>query len=1226
MKRVLNINAHQDPAIGREKRPKTSISDRNLRGNNVQQKANAEYTVGWICAVTAEYVAAQVILDEIHEGPEKVSHANKSDYTLGRIGKHNVVIATLPYGEYGTASAATVAEDMEHNFPNIKIRLMVGIGGGAPSKQNDIRLGDIVVSAPSNGKSGVVQYDFGKTVQGQPFQSTRFLDQPPMVLRTAMSGLAAQYEREGHCIEQTINSTLERTPRLREKYSRPHDSADRLYCSTSVHPRESDLGCETLCGDSSLIVRPRRTEDKRGPNIHYGQIASANQLMKDAIIRDELSSKYDILCFEMEAGGLMNQFPCLVIRGICDYSDSHKNKVWQGYAAMSAAAYAKDLINRLFPMDSGALQSTNNSSLSQIHLQEEMEYQVSTKEMQAILESLRFDQIEARQMTITTAYAETCQWLLHKSEYLDWLDTTKIEEHFGFLWIKGKPGTGKSTIMKFALGSAQKTMKDHIIIYFFFNARGVDLEKSTIGMYRSLLLQLLEKLPALQRNLKFPKILISGKECYWSEDILTNLLAQAIQNFKGSRIICFIDALDECEEDQIRKMIKFFQPVSKSATAGEFRVCFSSRHYPHISISKGLNLILENQTGHSQDMINYIHDELKIGNSDLANQIRDELQTKASGVFMWVVLVVSILNKEHDKGRIHDLQERLRELPAGLHELFHDILTRDKEYADELLLCIQWVLFTKHPLRPAQLYYGMLSHVLYEWNPSATTASDMERFILNSSKGLIEITKSNTPTVQFIHESVKDYLLKENGLKDVWPGLLTDLHGTSHETLKQCCLNYIAVGKTAYFKAGATLTHPQSVNASSSFLKYAVKNIFHHANEAEANGVNQAEFLKAFPLGDWIKFGKILANVDMKQYQQDVSLLYILADFNMSHLIRRQPDILSFTKIEPARYGTPLFAALANDNSESIREFLNAHLKIEPSFRDTYDDYYYGGIEKNRLGRDFKFSQEECFRQFIVKGAALAAAFFLRVTDISVEQLNDYSHHHLLQAVEDGHSSILKLFIDKGAHIHHQQLLSTAISEGHDDIADILLKNGADIEAEDDSGKTPLLLAIQASKTSTTLLKLLLDRGANINYRNTLGSTALSYALSYAVSLRSNNFEVVKLLLDRGADVNATDTNGRTLVSHAVLRPGQDYMVKLLLERGAEIDAKDDNGRTPLSYAVSQYFHISMVKLLLERGAEINVKDNDGKTPLSHAISHHVHQSQIKLLLERGAKVDAGDR
>ncbi|KAH8808799.1 hypothetical protein F5884DRAFT_382383 [Xylogone sp. PMI_703] len=196
------------------------------------------YTVGWICAIRTEYVAAQAFLDERHEGPEYISPSDNNDYTLGKIGKHNVVIAVLAYGEYGISSVTGVAKDMLYRFPNIRIGLMVGIGGGAPNTKQDIYLGDIVVSAPGNRKGGVLQYDFGKTIQGQEFQDTGFLNQPPTVLRTAINGLMAQYESEGHLLEETINSILEKKPRLQQKYKRPAPSNDLLYKKHGYPPSQ----------------------------------------------------------------------------------------------------------------------------------------------------------------------------------------------------------------------------------------------------------------------------------------------------------------------------------------------------------------------------------------------------------------------------------------------------------------------------------------------------------------------------------------------------------------------------------------------------------------------------------------------------------------------------------------------------------------------------------------------------------------------------------------------------------------------------------------------------------------------------------------------------------------------------------------------------------------------------------------------------------------------------
>src|ERR1700760_1319383 len=110
-----------------------------------------DYTVGWICAIAVEYIAAQVFLDEKHERPSALSPNDKNSYTLGRVDKHNVVIAVLPDGEYGTTSAACVAGYLLHSFPNVRIGLLVGIGGGAPNSKNDIRLGDIVVSSARDG-------------------------------------------------------------------------------------------------------------------------------------------------------------------------------------------------------------------------------------------------------------------------------------------------------------------------------------------------------------------------------------------------------------------------------------------------------------------------------------------------------------------------------------------------------------------------------------------------------------------------------------------------------------------------------------------------------------------------------------------------------------------------------------------------------------------------------------------------------------------------------------------------------------------------------------------------------------------------------------------------------------------------------------------------------------------------------------------------------------------
>jgi nucleoside phosphorylase len=234
---------------------------------------------------------------------------------------------------------------MQRSFENIHIGLMVGIGGGAPSKKHDIRLSDVVVSTPGHQSGGVVHYEFGKAIQDQKFQRTGSLPPPPKFLLSALQGLHASHDRKGLQITEIINTMIMKNWRLRNKYQKPDFLHDVLYKSSFTHQND-DQACSDFCiqNTEQIVQRPKRDPDDGGPVVHYGLIASADRLMKNALVRDQLAKEEDVLCFEMEAAGLMDEFTFLVIRGICDYSDTHKNDVWQGYAAATAAAYAKDLL------------------------------------------------------------------------------------------------------------------------------------------------------------------------------------------------------------------------------------------------------------------------------------------------------------------------------------------------------------------------------------------------------------------------------------------------------------------------------------------------------------------------------------------------------------------------------------------------------------------------------------------------------------------------------------------------------------------------------------------------------------------------------------------------------------------------------------------------------------------------------------------------------------------
>jgi ankyrin repeat protein len=861
------------------------------------------------------------------------------------------------------------------------------------------------------------------------------------------------------------------------------------------------------------------------------------------------------------------------------------------------------------------------------------------EQRRALLESLRSEQLDTRQMTIKNAHTKTCKWLLKNSEYLRWLNPTKLSEHHGFLWVKGKPGTGKSTLIKFALANARRTMQDSVVISFFFNARGERLEKSTIGTYRSLLLQLLDKLPALQYI--FDSLGISGSSIsthyQWSVESLKTLLEQAIKGLGKTSVVCFIDALDECEERQIRDMISFFEHVGQLAvTAGiQFNVCFSSRHYPHITIQKNVELILEGQEGHSQDIVNYLGSELKIGYNKLAKQIRVQVQEKASGIFMWVILVVGILNEEHDRGRMHALQKRLREIPSDLHELFRDILTRDSKDRDELVLCIQWILFARQPLSPEQLYFAILSGVspeaLSRWDSNETPMNVIERFILSSSKGLAEITKSKSPKAQFIHESVKDFLIKGNGLADIWPDLKSNFQGQSHERLKQCCLTYIgpAVSSDLGFSkelSNASKEEATAVRESTTvlfpFLEYAVRNLLYHADVAEGSSISQATFIQRFPLADWIKINNLLETHNVRRHTEKVSLLYILAEGNMSNLIRGHPSIQSCFEGEEERYGSPFFAALATRSEEAVRTFLEAQLVNQSpgsSLSGLYNQHCQDNSSQHQFGRNFKYSKKRTMLSYLAElGNEIMFAAALKSGQVKVNLTDSSGRTPLSWAAEKGNEGVVKLLLDTDQvevdlkDSSGRAPLLWAAEKGNEAVVKLLLDTGrVEVDLKDSFGQTPLSWA--AEKGHEGVVKLLLDTGrVEVDLKDSSDRTPLSCAA------KNGHEAVVKLLLDTGrVEVDLKDSSDRTLLLCAA-KNGHEAVVKLLLDTGrVEVDLKDRSDQTPLLCAAKNG-HEAVVKLLLDTGrVEVDLKDSSGRTPLLWAVERG-HDRVVKLLLDTG--------
>ncbi|KAF4845436.1 hypothetical protein CGCSCA4_v006778 [Colletotrichum siamense] len=550
------------------------------------------YTIGWICALSVESAAAQAFLDERHQVPSDVSDSNS--YVTGRIGKHNVVIAVMPQNEYGTVMAAKTANDMARSFPQVRLGLMVGIGGGAPSEEHDIRLGDVVVSSRGQGTGGVIQFDYGKTIQDEEFKETGNLNQPPAALMTAAAALDAQYDLKGPQLHEKVEHALKKQRKaFKKKYARPSDDTDRLFRPECTHRNDLRGDCPTTCSVRSedLVHRPLRTEDDDNPNIHYGLIASSNQVMKDALKRDKLAER-GVLCFEMEAAGLMNHFPCLVVRGVCDYADTHKNSRWQPYAAMVAAAYTKDLLGLVntaaveeerklseLIVSVVSMQKENNETLKHTsNTVDEIRSQQRITNMKQWLGAVNPSDNANRAQDLR--YEGTGTWFLSSSAFRHWLKDTNRH-----LCLYGDSGCGKtvlaSTILEFLRGN-----RNGAILYFFFDFR--DAEKRTFeGLIRSILFQLYQ-----------PESVSTQKvDCFrkFHDDVekppRTSELLQCLQDVLATvqEAIILMDALDECEENnnERQKLIDWILQIGSAPNLKHVKIITTAR--PEAAFKKWLD-------------------------------------------------------------------------------------------------------------------------------------------------------------------------------------------------------------------------------------------------------------------------------------------------------------------------------------------------------------------------------------------------------------------------------------------------------------------------------------------------------------------------------------------------------------------------------------------------------------------------------------------------------------
>ncbi|KAF2163582.1 hypothetical protein M409DRAFT_68480 [Zasmidium cellare ATCC 36951] len=783
------------------------------------------------------------------------------------------------------------------------------------------------------------------------------------------------------------------------------------------------------------------------------------------------------------------------------------------------------------------------------------------------MKALAFEQMDARHATIKRAQRLTCQWLLQHPTYLAWDSVDEIPQKRSIFWINGKPGAGKSTLLKFVYAhlKRRKKSRNEILISFFFNARGDELEKDTIGMYRSLLLQLLKEAPDLQQVLDE----VDGAETVanyppsWTLEILQELFASAVAGLGNRRVVCVIDALDECNEKQVRDMVAQFEDLAESAidSGTRLRICFASRHYPEIRAQKALNMVLETEDGHSHDLEMFIRKQLDAGNGEHDEQIRTKIRQKSNGVFMWAVLVVDILNVEYRKGCMWAIEQKLEEIPDGLTELLRDILRRDNVDMDALLLCLQWIIFAKRPLKLEEFYCameaGLTDKPTQARHPERDKTQGMARFVTSSSKGLAELTKSDKPTVQFIHESVRDFLLKDGGLCELWPQLNGRVADISHDRLKQCCHKYMTVGISAFAPLGQPLPKATSsesaqlragVNEGFPFLDYASQSVLYHANEA-ALMVSQEMYLHQFPFTWWIHVTNVLQPVHKHRHGPNATLQYTLAETGFASLLDIIPHHGIWDRIKGERYGYPFIAAFANGQRLALGSLMDPNSSV--SIEDLTKDKGFGKASQLNVGDDLWIWAWKTGNWNVAKYLLTSCSQALGWGASKIHDTVSDGRDALSFAAENGNGPVVEWLVGAGAHVNGfkgcKDLPLSWASGGNDPAAiEVLLDARADVNAQ--GGNYGSALQAACFQGDETIVQMLLDAGAEVNAQGGEYGNALQAACYMAFDT------IVLTLLGAGANVNLQGgIFGSAL--HAASRLGHESIVQMLINSGADVNA-----------------------------------------------------------------------
>ena len=895
----------------------------------------------------------------------------------------------------------------------------------------------------------------------------------------------------------------------------------------------------------------------------------------------------------------------------------------------------------------------------------------SIEKERMFLTNLRTDWLE--DVMIPCHHKGTCEWICLTDAFKIW-----SRKGGKALCIHGSPGMGKTILAKYLFRrfrdanypfeiesfdmiqtpdtpgftpSLKSPFTSSSALAYFFDARtsgrchGVD-------MIRSLLYQILSNDRKLFKyaygNASFP-------EAQGNFTQLAQLLKAILSDAGLGNVHIVIDALDECDEKSQPDVMDLVVALSRSA---KIRIVITSRPAPSLwSRSNHLSCIdLRQAPQHNDiDIAGYVHTEVtklsikKKCTKELDTAIRSCLLTQSSGSFLWVQLVLQILDQQPTTG---SMRQVLENLPDSLSELFVYFLHRSSTFEGlSLLRILYYVMEAKSPLRIADLK-ALLA--LSQWPDSHSeivrlptmeiilenSPIDLERDLHGNLAPLLRIQEG---IVTLVHQSLRDFLSQDDRVQAIFDNYpssrkpfvmspMSDHISRLHAIFAGACLQYIL--------ATCTASEQQEWRDDLGFFKYSC---LHWAEHFRKAGYSSSEYLENlvtafFALPPYhfercIRHQSISLLPDLAPLSAETRLVFLFAACDLCGLFADRFGVSTNLLDLRENYNhSPLSVAAANNAASSVRWILK---RYEAEGRNIGDvvicKHDYANSPLHLAIRFGHLDTAELLLKpsklpFELSLYALAAStgnkeifirLWARTECLKTEEKKSLLHYAvrigIIEIVKQllGPESIANTIDQEGVPALHRAVETQSLP-----MIELLLNHGADIQALSLNDGSALHVAARTG--SEQIVKMLLNYGASgLAVVDRFGQTPLHIASKKAFD------HLVSILLSHGSSVNLADDDGR-LAMHYAAEIGHDSILGMLLEKGSNPFAIDKKRQTAL-HCASEAGQETTVAILLDSGSEVDAKDHEGRTPL-HKAAQSCNVNVIYMLVSAGANVQSCDR